>query len=336
MKVFPMSEENASFLTSSEIAWVDAERYIPYIDKLPYTGIVFFSGEAEARFPEGISPATSKLPDFENARKLIEVAQRCQIAIEIDCEHLDEANVALVNFAQNNEDRNKLLSLVNGGFHHMINSKNGQKYQEITRWRNNGMQVIDGEGTIDWDKVRHDIFFLVPDAINSLRIEKNRCEGTTSFEKPKAVNPGLLSELKRYDIEQHHPSGSSRYGVMVAQDDGEFVEYDAAERLFNHLAAKIEHLEQVVSDMSTQITSDDESQTSFLEQAKNVQTDVKELTASLRLHRNALNRARTYVEMIATDQHFTTETEDADLELIDLVLGDHRQTLHLERKMKGA
>lgn len=331
-----MSEENASDLTSSEIAWVDAERYIPYIDELPYTGIVFFSGEAEARFPEGISPATSKMSDFESAEKLIELALRCQIAIEIDCEHLDHANEALVNLASNFKDRNKLLALVRGGFHHLIKSENGQKYQEITRWKNNGMQVIDGEGTIDWENVRHDIYFLRPDTITPLRTENNEVEATALFEKPKAVTPSLLSELKRYDIEQHHPSGSSQYGVMVAQDDGEFVEYDAAERLFNHLVAKIEHLEQVVGDMRTQITCDDRNEAEALSQAKGIEAEVRELATSLKLHRNVLKRARTYVEMIATDQHFTTETEDEDLELIDLILGDQRRTLRTRRNGKGA
>lgn len=49
----------------------------------------------------------------------------------------------------------------------------------------------------------------------------------------------------------------------------------------------------------------------------------RNITQSLKLQRNILKRARVYLEMIVTDQHFDTGTDKEDLELIDLVLGDN-------------
>lgn len=142
-----------------------------------------------------------------------------------------------------------------------------------------------------------------------------------SGEETNADVLDLLSKLKRYDLHQHHPCGQKQYGIMQVHEDGEYVEYDEAERLFKRLAATISRLEKTVDDLRTQISLDDQNDAEAKNQTKALEDDINKMASALKLNRNALKRARTYVEMIVTDQHFTTETEKEDLELIDLVLG---------------
>jgi len=143
----------------------------------------------------------------------------------------------------------------------------------------------------------------------------------TAADQTNADELGLLANLKRYDLQQHHPCGQKQYGIMQIHKDGEYVEYDEAERLFKRLTATISRLEETVDALQTQIAVDDQKDIEAKNQANALADDINKIKSSLKLNRNALKRARTYVEMIVTDQHFTTETEKEDLELIDLVLG---------------
>ncbi|WP_315921590.1 hypothetical protein [Mesorhizobium sp. SP-1A] len=132
-----------------------------------------------------------------------------------------------------------------------------------------------------------------------------------------------LSDLKRYDLHQYHPCGQQQHGIMKEHEDGEYVAFEDAERLFGHLTARIRHLEATMEDLQTQVAADDQKEAEALRQAKALANDVTEITRRLKLQRNVLKRARVYLEMIVTDQHCNTGTDKDDLELIDLVLGDN-------------
>lgn len=135
------------------------------------------------------------------------------------------------------------------------------------------------------------------------------------------IKTSTLSDLKRYDLHQHHPCGQKQYGIMQVHEDGEYVEYDEAERLFGHLAARIAHLEATVEALETQVLADDQKEAEALREVKSLANDITMMTRTLKLQRNALKRARVYLEMIVTDQHCDTGTDKEDLELVDLVLG---------------